>query len=314
MNSTKKNAGLGLFFLFAFVFISPFGAEPLPGEEEPLLSEESFLDEEGVIFEGPPLIFEASPIFESRSFDEIFPGFSRSKKSGAMSDAGLRNSFEKDGFPMLIPDPNSGIDLFSNVMIKKPSHIVEALVVVPYNERELDMLDIYNALGSIKTIKDHTISVNDRDIAIFTETTRLESARNRKPIPDPPPADTLPYSETMYLRFIDPYLGDLYLRGDVFISLYGITYSMTNFMDVRYSIFRVMKAERFTAIIYLEPVKEGILVYSMSGLYLPAFIAKRINLTPNMNRRITVLLSWIIDGIRRQENYRQNNLFYRPLK
>ena len=314
MNSIRKNAGWGLFFLFAFVFISLLDAEPFSDEEEFLLSEESPLDGGGLIFEGSPLIFEASPIVETRSFDEIFPGFSRSKKSGAMSDTGLRNSFEKDGFPMLVPDPNSGIDLLSSVMIKKPSHIVEALVVVPYNERELDMLDIYNALGRVKNIKDHTIPINGRDIAIFTETTRLESARNRKPIPDPPPTDTLPYSETMYLRFTDPYMGDLYLQGDVSISLYGITYSMTNFRDVSYSIFRVMKAERFTAIIYLEPVKEGILVYSMSGLYLPNFIAKRVNLTPNMNRRITVLLNWIIDGMRRQERYRQNNFFYRPLR
>jgi len=304
MNSAKKAAGLSLFSLCALIFISSINAEPLP-DEEPLPDDDSFF------FEAAPLVFEAAPILEPRSFDDIFPDFSQTQKRIAMSDTGLRYSFEKDGSPILTPSPDSGINLLSSVMAKKPSHVIEALVVVPYNKRELDMLDIYNALGRVKNIKDHTISINDRTIVIFTETTRLISARNRKPIPDPPPTNTLPYEETMYLLFLDPYLGDLYLRGDVSVSLYGITYSMTNFRDISFSIFRVMRAERFSAIIYVEPIKEGILIYSVSGLYLPNFIAKRINLTPNMNRRITVLLDWIIEGLRIQEDNLHDHFFYR---
>jgi len=307
MNSAKKTAGLGLFFLCALVFIFSVGAEPLP-DEDPIPDDDSFF------FEASPLIFEAAPILEPRSFDDIFPNFSRIQKAEAMSDTGLRYSFEKDGSPILIPHPDSGIDLLSSVMAKKPSHIVEALVIVPYYKRELDMLDIYNALGRVKNIKDHTFPINGREMIIFTETTRLASARNRKPIPDPPPTNTLPYEETMYLLFLDPYLGDLYLRGDVSIGLYGITYSMTNFRDVSFSIFRVMKAERFSAVIYVEPIKEGILIYSVAGLYLPNFIAKRINLTPNMNRRITVLLEWIIEGLRIQDDNIHDHFFYRLQK
>jgi hypothetical protein len=93
--------------------------------------------------------------------------------------------------------------------------------------------------------------------------------------------------------------------------MYGITYSMTNFRDVSYYVFRVMKSDRFSAIIYVEPVKEGILIYSVSGLYLPNFIAKKINLTPNMNRRITVLLNWVMEGLVLQEDRRQDKHFYR---
>jgi hypothetical protein len=302
MNSTTKTAGLCLFFLCASLFISPVCAESLPDDKSPP-DQESF-------FEAPPLVFEV-PSFEPRSFDNLFPHFSLSQKREAMSDTGLRYSFERNGSPMMIPGQDSGIDLLSSVMVKKPSHVIEALVIVPYNKRELDMLDVYNALGRIQNIKDYTIPVGDREMIIFTETTRLISARNRKPIPDPPPTNTLPYEETMYLLFLDPYLGDLYLRGDVSVSLYGITYSITNFRDVSFSIFRVMRAERFSAIIYVEPVKEGILIYSVSGLYLPNFIAKRINLTPNINRRITVLLNWITDGIRIQEDIRHDSLFFR---
>ena len=278
---------------------------------EPSLDEDDFFDEDLFFFEAAGLVFEVSPVIETRSFNDVFPSLLRNQKTKAMGEAGLRYSFEKEGSPTLIPAPDSGINLLSSVMEKNPSHIIEALVIVPYKNRELDMLDIYNALGRIKNIKDHKITLKEKEIVIFKDTTRLVSDKNRKPVPDPSPTNILPYSETMYLLFLDPYLGDLYLKGEISYSMYGITYSMTNFRDVTYSIFRVMKSGRFSAFIYLEPVKEGILIYSVSGIYLPNFIAKRINLTPNMNRRITVLLNWITDGLRIQEERRQDKHFYR---
>jgi hypothetical protein len=339
MNSTGKIVNMNLFFLLTLIFISPLRAEPLPDDkkipsgneetfisDEPIsvdgtsfLSEESsfdddfFFDDDSFVFEAPKLIFEV-PVFEIRSLNDIFSDLSLRQKSNVMSGIGIRNSFEKDDTPTLIPNPNSGIDLLNIVMSKKPSHIIEALVVVPYNKRELDMIDIYNALRRIKNIQDHTISVRGNEYKIFKDTTRLESAQNRKPVSDPPPAVMLPFSETMYLKFVDLSMGDLYLRGDISISLYGITYSLTNFRDVSYSIFRIMKAERFTAIIYLEPVKEGILIYSMSGLYIPSFVANRVNLTPSMNYRITVLINWITDGLRKEENNNQSHHFYQLKK
>jgi hypothetical protein len=219
----------------------------------------------------------------------------------AFSSGGLKNFYEKDGSPALTPHPDSGIDLLSSVMSKNPSHIIEAMVVVPYNKTELEMLDIYNALGKIRNIQNHTVTINGKDTIILEETTRMESAKSRKSILDPPPVNILPYSETMYLRFKDAYYGNLYIRGDVSMGLYGIIYSMTNFTDVRYFLIPIIRAERLSIIIYLEPIKEGVLVYSVSGLYLPGFIADRINLTPSINRRITVLLSWIVDSLRKQE-------------
>jgi hypothetical protein len=343
MNLTKKTAILCVLFLFAFVFISTIYAddepvnekEHLSGNEELALSEEKpqsneeiiqgeevaqntddffdedyFFSDEYLLFNAPALIYEASPIFDMRSFYEIFPNLSYDQKINLTSSTGIRYSFEKDDTPVLIPAKDSGIDLLSSVMAKKPSHIIEALVLLPYNKRELDMLDVYNALREIRNIKNYTVTSSGRQVNIFKDTTRLESAQNRRPISDPPPANMLPYSETMYLCFTDQYIGALYLRGDISIGLFGITYSMTNFRDVSYTIFRIMKAERFSAIIYLEPVKEGILVYSMSGIYLPGFIANRINLTPNINARIRVLVNWIADGLKKEDSDRQISHFY----
>jgi len=289
--------------------------EALPDEEtlpDEIIAEETFidpqpspqgegspLDDDAFFFEAPPLIFEV-PTFETRSFDTIFPGFSRRQRITAMSSTGVRHSFMKDEPPILIPNPELEIDLLDSVMKRNPSHLIEALALVPYDEKEFDLLDIYNALGRVEKIQNFPATVNGNDLYIFTESTRIESARNRRAIPDPLPAVTLPFSQTMYLRLKEINFGNLFIRADISISMYGITYSMTNFTDVRYYLVPIMKAEKYVTMIYLEPVKEGILIYSVSGFYLPGFISDRVNLTPNINRRITIFINWITDGLRAQ--------------
>ena len=277
----------------------PLAEEVAPGDESSPLAEETSPGG-GFYFEAPPLIFEV-PHFELRSLDTIFPNLSWIDRLLALSDEGLKLSFGKDESPSIIPNPDLGINLLDPVMKKNPSHLIEALAVVPYNARELDLLDIYNALGRIERLKDYTASFNGNYYYIFTESTRIESARNRRAVSDPPPAVTLPFSDTMYLRLREFSFGNLFIRADISISMYGITYSMTNFLDVRYFILPIMRAERFVTILYLEPVKEGVLIYCMSGFYLPGFIADRVNLTPNINRRIEVFINWITDGLREQE-------------
>jgi len=259
-------------------------------------------DFDSLFYEADPIVKESDAFEGIRSFDDIFPFLSRSQRSRVNSELGLRYAFEKADTPTITPSSNSGIDLLSSVMAKKPSHIVEALVLVPYDKRELDMLDIYNALIMVSKIKDYTVPLSGRQVKIFVDTTRLESARNRVPISDPKPATFLPFEDQMHLRFTDAYYGDIFIRADVSMSNHGITYNMTNFRDVRYALVPIMRAERVSVIIYLEPVKEGVLIYSLSGFYLPGIIANSANLTPPINRRITVLQNWITDGLRRQDS------------
>jgi len=297
------------FFIFEEMFSfdeSLLIQETFPGEEifsggENFLSDDNFLYDEAFFFEAPAMIFEV-PVFQIRSLDEIFPNLSPMERMTAMSNRGIRHSFMRNESPDLVPNPQFGINLLTSVISKNPSHIIEALVVLPYNRRELDLLDIYNALGRIEKIKDHSVPLNGRDFYVFTESTRIESARNRRAVSDPQPATFLPFSETMYLRLREVNLGNLFIRGDISISMYGITYSMTNFTDVRYFLVPIVRTERYITIIYLEPVREGILIYSMTGFYIPGFIADRVNLTPNINRRIQIFINWITDGLRVQEN------------
>ena len=309
-----KMAGKTACLLF-LVFISLFYANSLPAEEpfpaeESFLAEESFVDEYEyeLFFEAPPLFFEA-PVFELRSFNTIFPESSWEQRIMARTNEGFRHFFVNGESPSLTPNPDLGIELFDSIMETNPSHLIETLLIVPYNERMFDLLDIYNALGRIERIQDQSVPIRGNDVRIFTESTRIENSHNRRDIPDPLPATLLPFSETIYLRLRESNFGNLFLRGDISINMHSITYSMTNFTDIRHFFIPIMRAERFTTIIYLEPVKEGLLIYSMVGFYLPGFLADRINLTPNINRRIRIFINWITDGLREQERASQQILY-----
>jgi len=307
MDRAKKTFFLRVSFIFFPVFLSPIYAEAPQDKAASMIADEAPYDNDSSrIYEAPSLVYEVNPFTGLRSIDELFPGLSPNLKKIVMSPSGLKHSFEEDGFPIVYPAGNSGINLYNDYILKKnPSHIIEALIVIPYKTRELDMLDVYNALGRIQKIKEQSITIRNNNMNFFKDATRLESAKRRRPIPDPSPAYLLPVSETIFLRFTDMYIGDFFIQGDIKISLYGITYSMTNFRDVNFSIFRIMKAQRFSAVIYLEPVREGVLIYCMSGLYLPGFIVSRMNLTPNINVRITLLINWITEGLRIQENRKE---------
>ena len=264
MYFARKAAVAGFILFFAVYLICPSAAEPL------------------------------------RFFDEIFPGMEESQKSKAFGEAGFKRPFERHESRSVIPGSDSGIDLFSVVMEKKPTHFIEALLVIPYEGEMLDLLDAYNAVGRIEDMKNHSYLSRNREMKIFVfeESTRIESARKNKPIPDPPPSMTIPASEEIFLYLKDRYFGNIYARGDLSTNRYGLTLKLTNFRTIRYFLFPVMRAEKLCAILYLEPLEEGMLVYGMAAVDIPDFIASRINISSSVERRLNVFIDWIKKGLR----------------
>jgi len=252
-------------------------------------------------------LLEASPQINAsrteaslRSLDEIFPDLSRIQRWRVFTVRGLRNTFHRNEAALFIPSSKSGIDLLGTIRDSNPVQTVEALVVVPYSGRTLNTLDAYNAIGRIQNISNYLVysSSRDRFIPLFEESTRLDNGQRNRPIPDPPPATRLPASETMYICLRDTFFGNTYFRGNLSTGPHGITYSLTNNTAVWYLVFPVMGAEKFAAILYVEPLREGMLIYSVAGIDIPEFIASRINLAFNIDRRVTIFINWLSDGLR----------------
>ena len=248
---------------------------------------------------GFPVWAQSSPGL--RSFSQLFPLLGEPIKREVFSQDGYIRSLEKNQTSLeLIPEPNSGIDLYSEVMKSNPSYLSESLLVIPYSGKTLNKLDSYNALGKISDLKGRLYHSYTRDayIPLFEEATRLDSTRRNSAISDPPPSAVLPSSETVYVRLKDVNFGNTFYRADVSSGPYGIIYRLTNFRNISYLLFTVMKEEKFCAVLYLEPLAEGMLVYSMAGADTTDFIANKIDIPSAIEKRLSVFIDWVSDGVK----------------
>jgi hypothetical protein len=241
------------------------------------------------------------PFFaNARSFDDIFPNLGAERKAEVFVEGGIIRSLKKNETLELSPTASSGIDLPARIMQKNYAYLTESLLVVPYTGKTLGLLDAYNALGKVQKLKgrlyhSHT---RDTDIPLFEEATRLEGAKRNGAISDPPDANSVPSSETVYLRLKDVNFGNSYYKADIASDRNGIVYSLTNFKSITYLLFPVMKEEKFSTLLYLEPLAEGMLVYSIAGADVSDFIASKIDIPSAISKRLAVFIDWITDGVR----------------
>ena len=237
-----------------------------------------------------------------RTFSRVFPGLTPVQRQRAFSTAGFKNAFTKNEKPQIVPAANSDVDLMGMVMERTPTQLVEAVILVPYAGRQLSKLDAFNTIGRIQHISDYLITTTTRgvrkQIPLFEESTRLDDPKKRRPIPDPPPATSLPPKDTIYFCLKDTFFGNTFFRGDFSESRYGVSYDLTNFTAVWFLVFPVMKAEKFAAAIYVEPVREGTLIYGMAGIDVPEFLLSKINLAFQIDRRLTIFINWLSDGLK----------------
>jgi len=234
-----------------------------------------------------------------RSFDQLFPNLGENRRTRVFSEDGFIRSIGKNSSLEIIPSSDSGIDLHRKIMAKNPSFMTESLLVVPYGDRVHNLLDAYNALGKIRDLKGRVYRSHSKgsEVPLFEEATRLESTRRTNTIPDPPPATVLPQTDTVYIRLKDVNFGNSYYRADFSVGQHGVTYNLTNFRNLTYLFITVMKEERFSAILYLEPLAEGMLVYSVAGADASDFVSNRIDIPTAIRKRLEVLIGWVSEGL-----------------
>ena len=243
-----------------------------------------------------------SPLLaEVQSFDEIFPGLSPAIRESAFSTEGYFKSHRNISLSSIIGSSQSTLDphILNTVFSKKPGFLVESIFVIPSNEGEYTLLDIYNALGKIRALEGRLYRSHTRndDVPLFEEATRIESARRNVPVSDPAPAAIIPASETIYMRLKDINFGNSFYRGLMALEPRGLRYSLTNNRTLSYLLMPVIREERFTALLYFEPIAEGILIYALAGADVSNFISSRIDMASAISKRLAVIIAWVSDGI-----------------
>jgi hypothetical protein len=233
-----------------------------------------------------------------RSLNDVYPGLQPAELSAAFSEEGLARSGKGSGGLTLLPLTSGNPEIASRIAGKNPSFSVESLHVVPRKNAKL--LSVYNALCKIRGLKGrvyHSASKN-KYVPLFEDATRVESARRTNDVNDPPPAASVPVSETFYVRLKDTNFGNCYYRITLSSNSRSILCDLGNFKTIYYAFFPVMKENNFSALLYVEPVAEGLLIYSVSAAEVSGFVASQIDMPSALRKRLEVIIGWMVDGIR----------------
>ena len=237
----------------------------------------------------------------TRSLYEIFANLSPAVSEAIFTKNGYLKAHKKVSPSALIGSGQSGINsqIINNVLKKNPGFLVESVLVIPDTSGKHSLLDVYNALGKIRGLKGrlyHSATRNE-DIPLFEEVTRIESDKKNVPVDDPAPAKKIPPSETVYMRLKDVNFGNSYYRGEMKLDQRGLRYSFSNNKSLSYFLVPVIKEEKFTAQLYFEPIKEGILIYGLAGADVSDFVSSKIDMASAISKRLAVIISWVAEGI-----------------
>jgi hypothetical protein len=238
---------------------------------------------------------------ELRSFDDIFPGMDKLIKEQVFSNAAYLSSFDKKTTYNLLNAPGLDAQISAGIIMSRPTILIESLALIPYDRGvPLELVDVYNSLRNIRGLKGRLYhsATRDEDVPLFEDATRIEGQNKTGSVRDPAPKNSMPEAETIYIRLKDVNFGNSYYRGDIELNRYGFLYTLSNYRDLTYLFLPVIRAEKFTVRFYFEPLREGLLIYSISGADVSDFIASKIDIPSAIQKRLDVIFSWMHDGIR----------------
>ena len=77
-----------------------------------------------------------------------------------------------------------------------------------------------------------------------------------------------------------------------------MVYSLTNFRTVTALFIPIVQEERLLVRSFIQPVEEGILIYTTLGFDTPDFIERLIDVPRQIGKRIDVIVDWFTAGLR----------------
>ena len=232
-----------------------------------------------------------------RSFSELFPSCTQEQRNAAFSDKYIYYGHRAEGLS-IFPYTQGNIRISKSSLGQKPDFFVEALKVIPRSNTSL--LSIYNALGRIQNLKGRMYysEASRKNIPLFTDARRIEGPNKQKVfLSDPPFGVFVPERETFYVRLTDTRFGHCFFEVSLLSNREGILYKVINFKTVSYGPIPVMKENTFTALLYIEPVKEGLALYCLAGAEVSDFIAKFVDIRSALIKRLDVFAGWMLDGL-----------------
>ncbi|MDR0382983.1 MAG: hypothetical protein LBH50_03255 [Spirochaetaceae bacterium] len=234
-----------------------------------------------------------------RTLDELFPGTDAAVLKAAQAGGYSHSIRTADGDAFTIK-PSGEISASFSVTRTSPSNVIESLLIIK-TDRPVTKLDIYNALHRISALKgrEYPSSTRGRSVALFEEASIIAGENDPGKLDDPPPATSMPRSETVFIAVKDVNFGNCYYRAEINTSGRGIRYSLSNFKSINYFFMPVIKPQGLLIETYIEPVDGGVLLYGLAVVSAAAIAEKNADIPSSITKRLDVIYGWIGDNIRR---------------
>jgi hypothetical protein len=247
------------------------------------------------------LFFSAFLFGQERTLEELFPGTKEavlnSARNGTYSRS-LKTAANIDIDAYLAIKPLAEINLTRRLMDAEPLYIIESLLMIK-NDKPAGKLDVYNALRKISTLRGRKYfsSTRGKETVMFEDAAIITGENNFKKQKDPPYAESIPSVETIFVTVKDVNFGNCYYKAEIKTDNTGIWYSLSNFRSINYLMIPVIKPEKLLIQLYLEPLKDGVLIYGLSGVDAVDFAEKRVDIPSTITKRLDVIYSWIGESI-----------------
>jgi hypothetical protein len=240
----------------------------------------------------------------TRSFKDVFPTISQEIIDTAKSESGYYNTIEstdsKGKYPFVIlPSQTSGIHFNEIIAAKNPNVIVETLLFLPYKDKKITITDVYNAVINVRDLQGRKYRSDTRDklVPLFDYVSRIESMKKKKEIDDPPHLEIYPEHEDVYIKAKEGIFGTSYYHNVVDANSVSLSCVLNNAAALDVLFIPVMKPENLEIHFYVEPVKDGVIMYAVTGVLMEKFAAKYVHIPTAIQKRFDVIRGWIVDGI-----------------
>jgi hypothetical protein len=210
----------------------------------------------------------------ARSFDDIYPDLSPKNRAAV---------FSKDGF------------LYSN----EEGTSIKTNTIRLLQNSNASMLQVYNNAGNISGLKGRTYFsfTRNKNIPLFDDAVEIESEKKTGMIKKWQRAESVPSSKTLYLKLKDTNFGNTYYRADITGGDKSITVVLTNFKNINFIIFPVIKENNFVCKMYFEKVDEGLLAATEATVKVESFAGQNIDAPSAIKKRLDVIIEWILEGL-----------------
>ena len=245
------------------------------------------------------LLHTAAVFADPRTFEELFPYISGPVRDAVFSEHGF-SQWVKDKKDLRVQNLNNLAEIRAvhELADNNPSYIVESFIVIP-QPREWTCLEMFNVLQDVESIagRPYFSHTRGREIPLFSESVRISDLKTKREILPPPPFLSLPAVDTVLIRLKDANFGGSYYRSELAALPSGLLYTITNAADLSLLFVPVIKKERFSVRMYLEPLAEGVLIYSAAVVSVTATADSFADIPSAVQKRLAVITGWFIDGL-----------------